>query len=334
MIDGVPVNRGLVLNVDIGTLRRGRADLFVASLWHGPANLIRLAWVMAAFRPDTVNLHFPDAQIGPVLLLRRFFSFRLVVSLHGGDVERWLTDGRSSASWGCLERLRRVLRAADAVTACSRYLLRRAALVEPSIHGKSYAIHNGIDLKQFTGVDKYAHPRPYLLAYGRLTYKKGFDLLLGAFSDAALRYPDLDLILAGDGEERRALEELCKELGLNSRVVFYGRANVAEVALLLRGCRVVVVPSRQEPFGLVALETLACGRPLVATRVGGLPEIVEAVPGALVTFAEPEAADLGRAIVSALQVKAAEPRALDRFSRHRMADAYERVLQPCPIVSH
>ncbi len=328
VIDLVPVQRWLFLNLSRQMLWDKRPELFLASLYHAPRNIIRLAQVLASYRPDTVNLHFPDSQTGAILWLRHFFSFRLVVSLHGHDVERWNEEGARACARSSLERFQRLLRAADAVTACSRYLLARAAEIEPSVANTGLAIHNGIDLQQFFQTDKYAHPRPYLLAYGRLTYKKGFDLLLRAFSETAKRWANMDLIVAGEGEEAATLSRLSNDLGLRERVFFFGRANTVEVRRLVRGSRAVVIPSRQEPFGLVAIEALACGRPLVAARVGGLPEIAEALPGASLILAEPEPIDLARAIAQALCLEPGHPPALERFSWQQMASEYERVLQP------
>jgi glycosyltransferase involved in cell wall biosynthesis len=107
-----------------------------------------------------------------------------------------------------------------------------------------------------------------------LTHKKGFDLLIRAFAVVVQKHPELDLILAGEGEQRQPLEQLVSELGLIGRVIFFGRAAPEQVVELLLGCRFVVIPSRAETFGIVALEGMAAGRALVATRVGGLPEIL------------------------------------------------------------
>src|SRR5262249_6683038 len=120
----------------------------------------------------------------------------------------------------------------------------------------------------------YPHRRSYILAFGRLIYKKGFDLLLTAFAQIAPRYQEVDLILAGEGEERDALRAQAQQSGLEGRVHFFGRATPEEVVRLLNGCLFVAVPSRIEPFGIVALEALAAGKRVLATRVGGLGELL------------------------------------------------------------
>ena len=156
-----------------------------------------------------------------------------------------------------------LLRNADAVTACSRYLLGEAVKFENSIAPKALVIHNGIEPERFDDTSPYPHPRPYVLAYGRLAFKKGFDLLVRSFAKIATSRPNLDLVIAGEGEQRSALERLSARSGIGGRVYFYGRASQPEIIRLLNGCRMVVVPSRQEPFGIAALEALAAGRPVL-----------------------------------------------------------------------
>ena len=287
VLEGVTAHRWLFLAPDFSDLQRGRLHLFLASFYFYPSTLFRLLCLMRAFRPDIVNVHFPEAQIPFVLWLRRRFDFRLVVTLHGDEIERWFGAERTTdrepritrrrVRLSALRRLRMILQEADAVTACSRYLLDKAIQLEPSVARKGHVTYNGIDPERFGNKTSYCHPRPYILAFGRLTYKKGFDLLLEAFARVASEHSHADLILAGEGEERAALETQAQELGLAERMYFFGRATPEEVVRLLNGCLFVVVPSRWEPFGIVALEAVAAGKPVLASRVGGLIELLSVV---------------------------------------------------------
>lgn len=275
--DGVPVRRWIFMKPTMNQLRGRRPDLFLASLYCHPASLMRFQRLVRSFRPEVVNVHFPDGQIAAVLQARRSFSFRLVVSLHGHDVERFEREARrGDARRSPYDRtaLSDLLRKADAVTACSQNLLDKAARFEPSVAGKGVAIPNGVDPDRFADKVKHSHPRPYLFACGRLNRTKGFDLLLEAFSLAAADGPPVDLIVAGDGEERAALQVQSERLGLAERVRFLGRATPEQVVQLLNGCSFVVIPSRSETFGIVALESLAAGKPILATRVGGLCQLL------------------------------------------------------------
>jgi glycogen(starch) synthase len=279
VIEDVIVERQLFLRPRKTDLTNWRPDLFLSSLYFYPATLMYLLRAMRELRPDVVNVHFPDAQIPFVLALRRLFKFRLVVSLHGHDIERWSACGEAEnkkmrANTGA-QLLRTLLNEADAVTACSSDLLSKAQRLEPGIARKGHVVHNGLDLELFKSTARYSYPSPYILSYGRLTSNKGFDLLISAFAQVAAEHPEVDLILAGDGEDEILLKRLVHEAELDDRVHFFGRALPRQIVELLNGCLFLVVPSRNESFGIVALEGMAAGKTVLATRVGGLPEFLE-----------------------------------------------------------
>lgn len=169
--------------------------------------------------------------------------------------------------------LRLLLDEADFVTACSQNTLNDLEDYRGSPFGeRGQVVYNGIELGDFKNATPFLHPRPYILGIGRLVPQKGFDVLLRAFSQAQLA--GTDLILAGDGVENDALRHLAGELGVQSRVIFWGRADRATTTRLFKGCNFFVLPSRHEPFGIVNLEAMAAGKAIIATRVGGVPEII------------------------------------------------------------
>src|SRR5439155_274446 len=133
-------------------------------------------------------------------------------------------------------------------------------------------IPNGVEPGVFVDGRARPHPRPYVAAVGRLVPQKGFDVLLEAF--ARLDAPEVDLLIAGDGPERRRLEALRERLGLGARVHLLGAVDRATVASLYRGARLVACPSRWEGLPLVCLEAMASGRAVVASRVDGIPDAV------------------------------------------------------------
>ena len=169
--------------------------------------------------------------------------------------------------------LRATLERADGVSACSRATLEDLReYLGVGLPGGGEVIYNGVGRELFEPVEPWVHPRPYLLSLGRMVPQKGFLELIEAYSSAGLT--GADLVLAGEGPQEGVLRELVRERGLEGRVHWKGRADRGQVAALMSGCRGLVVPSLREPMGIVALEGLAQGKPVVASRVGGLQEVV------------------------------------------------------------
>lgn len=115
-----------------------------------------------------------------------------------------------------------------------------------------------------------------------LQHKKGYDVLLPAFAEAVKKYPDLKLKIGGGGYEEFKLHELAEELGLQNQVEFLGRLKNDEVLDLMYQSDAFVLASRHETFGVVFIEALAQGLPIIATRCGGPESIVNEGNGLIV----------------------------------------------------
>ena len=147
----------------------------------------------------------------------------------------------------------------------------------------------------------------YLLVVGRLRIRKGVDVLLAAMPELLRRHPAARLLIAGDGEHRAALERAAAALALGEAVSFLGRADAMRVRRLLQGAAALVVPSIYEGMPLVVLEAMEASVPVVASRVSGIPEVVEdGRTGWLVPPEEP--ASLAAALAAALDDAAAAAR--------------------------
>jgi glycosyltransferase involved in cell wall biosynthesis len=140
---------------------------------------------------------------------------------------------------------------------------------------------------------------PQLLAVGRLSQEKGFDLLLNALADVRQRFPEAHLILAGAGPEETALKLLCRELGLDSAVCFAG--HVDQPYKFFANTTLFVLPSRHEGMPNALLEAAAAGLPLAVTPAsGGVVDLLRGRPGAWVAT-EITAAALAVTIITALE---------------------------------
>ncbi len=319
-LDGIPVHRLTFLQPRARHLINLRPDLFLAGCWYAFASRVTLLRIVRRFRPDVLHLHYPDQQTPFVLWLLRRVHVPLVISLHGDEVERWFDD-RGELIASLPSALVLLLRAARAVTAPSRYLFDRAARIEPSVSAKAHVIPNGIFPSRFADSSAFAHPHPYILAFGRLDHNKGFHILLNALARVIPDFPEAHLLLAGEGEAERSLHEQTLQRRLDANVRFLGRASPEQIVQLLNGCQFVVLPSLRESFGIAALEALAAGKPVLATDVGGMGEFLRSWPSESISLVEPSVESLETGLRRWL---AHQPPPLPVELRRRVLAEYDR----------
>ena len=261
-----------------GPARPGSAFGFLRSVARAPLGLQRLDRVLSRERVAVVNLHYASSCLWAFVLLRRLARrrFRLVVSFHGLDVQaiRDATAGERRA-W------RRALLACDALVCCSEALAREVVETLPALRARVAVIHNGIDPHvTFQEVEHAALPAPlagrcYVACVATFEHKKGLDVLVHAFARLAGSLADTDLVIVGREEaEHAAIEALVEQLGLRDRVHLLTDVPHPVALRIIQSARVFALPSRREPFGLVLLEAGVFGVPIVATSVGGVPEVV------------------------------------------------------------
>jgi glycosyltransferase involved in cell wall biosynthesis len=261
----------------------------------GPKVLFPLFAVLAVrlalrrFRPHVVQVHESDGGLAALMVKALDPRPRLVALLQVSYAEERRAvrplmtvgdGGRVLGRPGSVERRfrwlkaplqillgRLTVRAADLVLAPSAataaelrrdYGVERVAVV-PNVTG-GLGIESGSDVEEAPG---------YLLFVGRLRIRKGVEVLLEALQSG------MRLLIAGDGEHRVALERKAAELGGNPRVRFLGRCDAVRVRGLLRNAAALVVPSVYEGMPLVILEAMESEVPVVASRVSGIPEVVE-----------------------------------------------------------
>ncbi|HEV7826043.1 MAG TPA: glycosyltransferase family 4 protein [Mycobacteriales bacterium] len=184
----------------------------------------------------------------------------------------------------------------------------RVRVIPSGVRAELFASPHGAD--PLTGL-----PRPRVVFLGRLHVQKNVALLLVAA--ALLRHP-AHVVLVGDGPARRDLEQLRDRLGLARRVTFLGFLGHDRVPALLRATDVLVMPSRYEELGTALLEALHCGVPVVATRTGGIPDVItDGVNGLLAASGD---ADGLAAAIDRLLADPALGRRLGECGRLRAAD--------------
>lgn len=267
VVEGLCVRR---LPFPLPAMRPGRLALFPG---RALAALGELRSAVAEFRPDLLHVQcfsgngiYAQAAAGRQRL-------PLVVSLQGETVmdDHDAYDRSATLRAG----LRRGLRRADAVTACSGFVLSDAEErfgLEP---GRGEVVPNGVDVPPREAPVPFAQPyERFVFAAGRLVHKKGFDLLVEAFAELTERHPEVGLVIGGDGPGRPRLEAAIVRCRAPDRILLAGRLSPAEVAWAMEAAAAFVLPSRVEPFGIVVLEALRAGAPVVVSSRGGATDIV------------------------------------------------------------
>ena len=224
--------------------------------------------------PDVVHAH--DWLVAhPSIALAEFFDVPMVSTIHATEAGRhsgWVS-GRISRQVHASESW--LARESDALIACSASMAEEISdLFGPGLAPIS-VIPNGIDASRWPFAPRRRHDGPpQLLYFGRLEYEKGVHDLIAALPRIRRGHPGTTLTIAGEGTQQDWLTEVARKNKVLKAVRFAGHTNHAELLDLLHRADVAVLPSHYEPFGIVALEAIAAGAPLVTTNVGGLGEAV------------------------------------------------------------
>jgi glycosyltransferase involved in cell wall biosynthesis len=233
----------------------------------------------AASRPDVVYAHF---LVPSGLIAALAGGAPLVATAHGRDVRN------IGAIPGVAAATRLVVRRAAVVICVSDYLRRELETKLPEASGKVEVVSSGVDRERFAVTGEPPGP-PGFLCVGALDERKNVVRLADAFA----RLTEGTLTFAGDGPLRSRLEG-------RERVRLLGRVPHDEIRRLLSECRVLAQPSLVEPLGQALLEAMACGRSVVATRIGGPPEFVLPEAGVLVDPLDVDGLALGLEQAAAL----------------------------------
>ncbi|MBV9920268.1 MAG: glycosyltransferase family 4 protein [Pseudonocardia sp.] len=314
VVDGVRV---LAVAEDPAHLEFGR-DLVAWTLALGHALLRAGLTRLGGWRPDVVHAH--DWLVAhPAIGLADALGVPLVATFHATEAGRfagWLSTPLSrqvhSVEWWLANR-------ADALITCSSAMRAEVAELFEVDPARIAVAHNGIAPNEWhVGRARVAAVRrrraragePLLFSFGRLEYEKGIQDLIAALPRIRRARPGTRLAVAGTGSAAPMLVETARAHRVRRNVAFLGHLPDDELAATLAAADAVVLPSRYEPFGIVALEAAAAGAPLVASTAGGLAEVV--VDGETgVSFAPGDVAGLAAAVARVL----ADPRAAARRAR-------------------
>lgn len=228
-------------------------------------------------RPKAVYVHFPQEMSKYVLKLRKYFTFDIITCFHGHDVMMYYEEYEKDNE---LYRSKcELVHASNKVTACSVYLAKKVE--EMFSCANVIPVHNGVDLSRFNERKPNPYNETFLFAFGRLEKVKGFDLLIKAYATIKTdRKPKL--LIAGDGTQKGALENLINSIGLTECVFLVGRKSPEEIVAYSQNSHAIVISSLRESFGINVLEGIASRRPVLTTNSGGLSEVMDLRFGVMV----------------------------------------------------
>lgn len=236
-----------------------------------PLLLPRLVLFIRQGAYDIVHTHLVHADLYGGLAARLAGVSLVVATRHGDDAFRHRYLYRRLIAWGA--------RYCDQIICISESLRRFCETIEGIPGTKMTVIHYGL-LPDAVRCDRtwrqqfcWGDDMPVLGIVARLTAQKGHTTLLRAMPEVVRQFPTAQLVVVGDGELRPELQRCTNQLGIESHIHFLGYHDNA--AAMMSGFDVFVHPSRWEGFGLVFLEAMAAGLPIVATQVGSIPEIVQ-----------------------------------------------------------
>ena len=232
-------------------------------------SLVRLALALGSHvrrtRPDVIHTHLFDADLVGTLVAR-VCGVRCCSTIHSAT---FFEARRHRWRYRCLALL--VSRFFPVSQSLSDVLVQRCRVPAARVR----VIRNGIDMTRFApspARDGAVTRGPIIGTLARLIPSKGIRILLDAMPHLLQKYPEALLLVGGGGEEQEALERQARALGIPDRVVFVGP--VQDPRDFYRRLDLFVLPSLDEAFGLVVLEAMAMGLPVIGTRVGGVPEVL------------------------------------------------------------
>lgn len=283
---------------------------------------------------QVINAHYavPGYMLFAAMRALRSARFRLVYSLHGADLTAIIESGKTKRATN-----RWMLKQADQIVCCSNALTERTIETLKLDASSVSTIHNGIDLEELDSAKTLSY-RPltgefdkYLINVATYEHKKGQDVLLDAYLQLVRDGLNAALVLVGRSTPYLSvLRSQVRKLALHNHVFFVPDLDHARTLAAIRKARLLVQPSREEPFGITLLEAAYMRCPIVASKTGGIPEVLGGYYPYLVT--PDDAGALAQTIDDALfnptetqhQIRLLRRRIANGFTWGKAYDTYEK----------
>lgn len=306
------MREGAVIRVGFGT----RSDKWILPFW-GCAIVAWRRIVHDRKAPLLIwGMDISQGSVAGLLFKWMFPRVPLVFTIQYGYGDERIANGRGGGV-ACV--LRRLLRAADAVTAISTYLKDVAHTY--GYEGHVAIIPNGVDADFFGNRGQPSEEKKeknVIITVSRLVEKNGVDTLIRAVALARKNTPDITCMIVGEGPERPRLEALAEHLGLRDHITFFGSVPYENLPYYLHRADVFVRPSRSEGMGNAFVEADAAGLPVIGTAVGGIPDVIREGESGLFCRVD-DADDCAEKILLVLQ----NPKIAARMAEHGRRRAHE-----------
>lgn len=279
---------GILPNIKRSHLAKIQVPLLVLSELYYTFKIIRKEKI------DVIHSHWiiPSGLIG--VIAKKIFKIPHITSAHAGDV----FTIRKSKILGIIGSF--VLKNSDEITANSEYTKNVIIAIENKLKCNVEIIPMGVDTSRFnpdkaSDFKKFFGAEYLILSVGRLVDKKGIKYLIMAMVDVIKNFPHAKLIIGGSGPEKDKLEKLSENLGIKDNVIFMGYIENSDLPKYYASSDLFVLPSIEtkggdtEGLGVVLLEAMACGIPVIGSNIGGITDIIK--DGGTGFLAQPENPD-------------------------------------------
>jgi glycosyltransferase involved in cell wall biosynthesis len=227
------------------------------------------AWKVRKIKPDIAHAIMESYAGGALVLVKYFYPrAKRILTLQSGDLD----DERKQRKWSVKFFWRLIHTAPDFITAISSFLAERAIRLGMKKE-KVAVIPNGVDFN--TLPKNILQDNRRVICVARLSWEKGIDFLIKAWPTVRQEFKDARLILVGEGDKRRNIEDLISQLGIESSVELKGKLPHNQTLEEIARSEVFICPSLAEGLGIVFIEAQACGVPVIGTLVGGIPDVIK-----------------------------------------------------------
>jgi len=247
--------------------------------------------IISQIKPDVVHSHSID--MGFVLSSAcRKYNIPIINTFHGGIFS--ITDRDKKRSF--IERYLIKKAKFKVITTPNKKDLKLAK----GVYNNLVYIPNGVDLSKFKNIKHKINKTPKILFVGRIDRLKGLDYLIDSAKILQDKKIEFEIELVGDGKDMEMYKERVKEMNLNKKIKFLGRKSPEDTLKHYQTADIFVLPSLDESFGIVLIEAMACKKPVIGTKVGGIPYVINPnKDGLLVPPKNPQA--LADAIIKILK---------------------------------